>query len=146
MDQTTREFLQARRLAVVGVSRTVNKFGNAIYTELKARGFEVYGVNPNLKTIAGDQCYASLYDLAGRVDAVVVCVAPQHAPDVIRQAAATGIEKIWLQQGSQSPEAASVARELGITPVTGKCVLMYAGEVKSVHAFHRFFARLFGQY
>jgi predicted CoA-binding protein len=146
MDQTTREFLQARRLAVVGVSRTANKFGNAIYTELKARGFEVYGVNPNLKTIAGDQRHASLYDLAGKVDAVVVCLSPQQAPDVIRQAAATGIEKIWLQQGSQSPEAVRVARELGITPVAGKCILMYAGEVKSVHAFHRFFARLFGQY
>lgn len=146
MDRNTQDFLQAKRLAVVGVSRTGTKFGNAIYTDLKARGFEVYGVNPQMETIAGDRCYPSLYDLAGKVDAVVVCVSPQKAPDVIREAAATGIEKIWLQQGSQSAESAKVARELGITPVEGKCILMYAGEVKSIHAFHKFFARLFGQY
>jgi predicted CoA-binding protein len=146
MDAITNDFLKAKRLAVVGVSRSGNKFGNAIYIELKARGFEVYGVNPNLETIAGDKCYATLYDLAGKVDGVVVCVSPGKAPDVIRESAATGIERIWLQQGAQSPEATRVAGELGITPVEGKCILMYAGEVNSIHAFHKFFARLFGQY
>lgn len=146
MDPKIQDFLLATRLAVVGVSHSDQKFGTATYKELKARGFEVYGVNPTLATVDGDPCYASLADLAGKVEGVVICVPPQKAAGVIREAAAAGIQKIWLQQGAQSVETGKVAREVGVTPVEGKCILMYAGEVKSIHAFHRFFARVFGQY
>lgn len=146
MDATIKEFLQAKRLAVVGVSRSPQKFGTAIYTELKARGFEVYGVNPHMETILGDKCYASLGELAGRIDGVVICVKPQQAAEVLREAAALGITRIWVQQGAQSLDVIKAAKEVNVTPVMGKCLLMYAGEVKSIHAFHRFFAKAFGQY
>jgi predicted CoA-binding protein len=146
MDQLTQDFLQLKRLAIVGVSRSPAKFGNTIYTELKVRGFDVYGVNPQMDAIAGDKCYASLAEVAGKVDGAVICLPPQKAAGVIREAAAAGIKKIWLQQGSQSLETAKAAREAGVTPVEGKCVLMYAGKVTSFHAFHKFFAKLLGQY
>ncbi len=146
MDKKIEDFLKAKRLAVVGVSRSDKKFGTAIYTELKARGFEVYGVNPQMESINGEKCYASVAELAGKVDGVVICMTPDKAVPVIREAAAAGMKRIWLQQGAQSLETARAASDAGVEPVTGKCILMYAGEVKSVHAFHRFFARLFGQY
>jgi len=146
MDSKIQEFLQAKRLAVVGVSRSNQKFGSTIYTELKTRGYEVFGVNPNTDTIMGDKCYASLGDLAGKVDGVVICVPPQKAISALRDAAAAGMTRIWMQQGSSNLETGKVARELGVSPVEGKCILMYAGEVKSIHAFHKFFAKLFGQY
>jgi predicted CoA-binding protein len=146
MDQLTQDFLQLKRLAIVGVSRSPAKFGNTIYTELKVRGFDVYGVNPQMDAIAGDKCYANLSELAGKVDGVVICLPPQKAADVVKEAAAAGIKKVWLQQGSQSLETAKAAREAGVTPVEGKCILMYAGKVTSFHAFHKFFATLLGQY
>lgn len=146
MDKKAQDFLQAKRLAVVGVSRNAQKFGSAIYTELKQRGFEVYGVNPQLDTIAGDKCYATVTELAGKVDGAVICLPPQKAAGVLREAAAVGITKIWMQQGSQSIETKKVATELGVSPVEGKCILMYAGEVNSIHNFHKFFAKVFGQY
>lgn len=146
MDSKVQDFLQAKRLAVVGVSRNTQKFGTAIYTELKARGFEVYGVNPQMSEVAGDKCYASVTELAGKVDGVIICVPPLKAVSIIREAAAAGITRIWLQQGSQSIDTGKVARELGVNPVEGKCILMYAGEVKSFHNFHKFVAKVFGQY
>lgn len=146
MDPKIQDFVQSKRLAVVGVSRSEQKFGTAIYKELKTRGYDVFGVNPNMDAIDGEPCYASIGDLTGKVDGVVICVPPQKAAGVVREAAAAGITKIWLQQGAQSLETSKAAREMGVAPVEGKCILMYAGEVKSVHAFHRFFAKLFGQY
>lgn len=146
MDKKVEEFLKAKRLAVVGVSHNEQKFGTAIYKELKTRGIEVYGVNPTMETIDGDKCYASLLDLAGKVDGVVISVPPQKAAGVVREAAGAGLTRIWLQQGAQSAETTKAASEVGVTPVEGKCILMYAGEVGSIHAFHRFFAKLFGQY
>lgn len=146
MDQKIQDFVQSKRLAVVGVSHSSQKFGNAIYTELKTRGYEVFGVNPTLDEIAGDKCYHSLAELAGKVDAAVICLSSPKSAEALKEAAVAGISKIWLQQGAQSLETSKVAREIGVEPVEGKCILMYAGEVKSIHAFHRFFARLFGQY
>jgi uncharacterized protein len=146
MDQKIQEFVSSKRIAVAGVSRSEQKMGTGIYKELKLRGYEVFGVNPHLETIDGDKCYPSLAELAGKVDGAVICVPPQQAALVLRDAAAAGIKKVWLQQGSQSLETSKVAKETGLTPVEGKCILMYAGEVKSIHAFHRFFAKLFGQY
>ena len=146
MDKKIEDFIQARRLAIVGVSRSDKKFGSAIYSELKNRGFEVYCVNPNMDTFMGDHCYANLAELAGKVDGVVICLPPQKSAQVLREAAAAGITRIWLQQGAQSLETSKVAREVGVTPVEGKCILMYAGEVKSFHGFHKFVAKVFGQY
>jgi predicted CoA-binding protein len=146
MDQNIQDFLQVKRLAVVGVSHSAQKFGSAVYTELKTQGYEVYGVNPQLDVIAGDKCYASISELAGKVDGAVICLPAPKAAGVIREAAAAGVKNIWLQQGSQSMETGKAAREAGVQPVEGKCILMYAGQVKSVHAFHRFVAKLIGQY
>jgi predicted CoA-binding protein len=83
--------------------------------------------------------------LQGQVDGVVICVPPQQAGQVLRDAAGAGIQNIWLQQGAQSPDVMAVAGELGVQPVTGKCILMYAQPVGSFHAWHRAFAKLFGQ-
>jgi predicted CoA-binding protein len=80
------------------------------------------------------------------VDGVVICVNPKYSAQALRDAAAVGIQNIWLQQGAQSVETGKVARELGLDPVSGKCILMYAGEVKSIHGFHKFFAKILGQY
>jgi predicted CoA-binding protein len=38
------------------------------------------------------------------------------------------VKKIWLQQGSQSQETVKAAREAGVQPVEGKCILMYAAK------------------
>ncbi len=146
MDPKIEEFVQAKRLAVVGVSRNEKKFGTAIYAELKSYGYEVFGVNPEMDQINGDKCFSSVTDLAGKVDGVIICLPPQKSVQVIRDAVAAGINKIWLQQGAQSVEAGKVARELGVTPIEGKCILMYAGKVKSIHGFHKFIAKVIGQY
>ncbi len=146
MDQKIKDFVALKKVAVVGVSRNDQKFGTAVYTELRANGYEVFGVNPQMSEIKGDKCYASISDLAGKVDGAVISVSPQSSAQVIRDAVTAGITNIWLTQGSQSVEASKVARELGVSPIEGKCIFMYAGGVKSVHGFHRFIAKLIGQY
>ncbi len=145
MNQAVVDFLQAKRLAIVGVSRSGKKFGNAIYTDLKNRGYQLFIVHPEAKEINGERCYASLAELKGQVDGVMVCVSPKQAAQVVRDAAAAGLKNVWLQMGADSAEALQAAKEVGLTPVTGKCILMYAGPVKGFHSWHRGFAKLFGQ-
>jgi uncharacterized protein len=145
MDPNIQEFLKGKRFAIVGVSRTGKKFGNSIYTELKARGFQVFVVHPEMEEFDGQACYKSLGELAGKVDGVIICVTPRQAEQALRDAAQAGIKSIWLQQGAQSTQVLATARELGVNPVVGKCILMYAPPVGSIHGWHRGFNRLIGQ-
>lgn len=145
MNQQILDFIQYKRFAVVGVSRSGKKFGSSIYTELKARGYQVSAVHPEMQQIEGDPVYPNLAALRGKVDGVIICVTPQKAVQVVRDAVDAGITHIWLQQGAQSAEALAAAQQLGVTPVSGKCILMYAQPVRGFHTFHRTFARLFGQ-
>jgi len=146
MDQAIEEFVKEKRIAILGVSRSGKKFGNIVYTELKQRGYQPVIVHPEASEINGDRCYASLGELQGQVDSVLICLPPHKSAQALHDAAAVGLTKIWISQGADSPEVQAVARDLGLHPVTGKCILMYAQPVQGFHNFHRLFAKLIGQY
>lgn len=145
MDQAIKDFVSCKRIAVVGVSRLPKKFGSAIYTELKDRGYKVFAVNPAMQEIRGDKCYPNLTALKGQVDGAVICISPKAVEPVLREAADIGLKNIWLQWGADTPETVKVGRDLGLNLVSGKCLLLYVEPVRSFHSFHRFFARLFGK-
>ncbi len=136
------DFVEEKRVALMGVSRTGKKFGNTILTELKQRGYEVLVIHPEAQEIGGVRCYPSLETLKGQVERVIICLPPRTAAQALREAAQVGIQKVWLQLGADSPEVQAAAREVGVTPIAGKCILMYAQPVTSFHAWHRAFARL----
>jgi hypothetical protein len=145
MDQLIENFVQGKRLAVVGLSRSGKKFGNIAYQELKARGYELYVVHPEAKEIDGVSCYPDLASLAGMVDGAFLCLPPKKGKAVLADAAAAGITKVWLQQGSESTEVLAEAKKLNLQVVSGKCILMYAPPVRSFHGFHRFVMKVIGQ-
>ncbi len=146
MKKEIEEFVQSKRIALMGASRTGKKFGNAIADELKLKGYEVFLVHPEAKEISGKTCYPNLAALKDQVDAVVICLPPAKAKQAVKEVADAGIKKVWLQQGSQSPEVLAEAKELGLSPISGKCIMMYVEPVNSLHKWHRAFTKLFGQY
>jgi predicted CoA-binding protein len=143
--KTIEEFVQQKTLAVVGVSRNKDKFGNAIYRDLKKAGYRVFAINPNADMLEGDRCYAGLGALPEKPGGVVITLPPVKTIPVIEEAARQGIRYIWLQQGADSPEGEKLCRDLGLQLVSGECIFMYIEPVQSIHGFHRFFKRLFGK-
>ena len=139
------EFFASKKFAVVGVSRNEKKFGNAVFKELKAKGYDVFPVNSKSEFINGEKCYNNLESLPEKVDGVVVVVPPQEAEKVVREAEAANIKRVWLQQGSQSDEVINFCVEKGINVVYGECILMFAEPVKSFHKIHRGFKKIFGR-
>lgn len=146
MNQEAFDFVQEKQVALVGVSRNPQKFGFAALHELKDRGFQVYPVHPSADEIDGVKCYPNLEALDGKVGAVWVGVKPDQCAGVLREAARLGIKKVWIQQGAETNDLIALGKELGLTLVTRKCILMYAEPVSTLHGFHRFFVKLFGQY
>ncbi len=139
------DFLSQRTLAVVGVSRSGKKFGNAVVKELAAKGYTVLPVNPNAHEIEGTRCYASLRDLPTKVDGIVTVVPPAETARVVREAHQAGVPRVWMQQGSDSAEAISFCRQSGMQEVHGECILMFAPDALFFHRAHRFVRGLFGK-
>ena len=139
------DFLSQKKLAVVGVSSRKRKFGNTVYRDLKAKGYEVFPIHRTAETVEGDACVSSLTALREKVDGVVVVVPPAESEKVVRDAAEAGISRIWMQLGADSEEAVRYCKEKGIAVIHKECILMFAEPAGFVHRFHRWLWGIFGK-
>lgn len=89
--------------------------------------------------------FPNLAALPEQVDAALVMVSPRAAAGAVREALLAGVRRIWLHQGSVSPDALQACRDAGTSLVSGRCILMFLEPVRSVHRFHRGVLRLFGR-
>ena len=144
MDTLIENFITSKRIALIGISRSGKKFGNAAAKELIRRGYEIYPVHPEAEEIDGITCYPDLKSLNGKAEALLISIPPGRVPPVLEEAAKVGLNKIWLQQGSWSKEVQLTADKQGLQIVSKKCILMYAPPVTSVHKFHRAIKSFFG--
>lgn len=124
------EFLAHKRIAVTGVSANPKGHGsNAVYQRLRARGYEVFAVNPNATEVEGDPSYHNLAAIPGGVDAVVIGTKPERAEATMKECDELGIGHVWMHRGpgpgSVSPEAAAYGRANGIKVIDGGCPLMF---------------------
>jgi predicted CoA-binding protein len=124
------DFLAKRRIAVTGVSRNPKGHGsNLVYQRLRARGYDVFAVNPNADEVEGDECYHDLKSIPDGVEAVVIGTRPELAEATMRECADLGIRHVWMHRGpgagSVSPSAAAYGRDHDITVIDGGCPLMF---------------------
>jgi predicted CoA-binding protein len=137
------EFLAQRRIAVTGVSRHPQGHGsNTVYRRLRARGYEVFPVNPNADEVEGDPCYADLRSIPGGVDAVVIGTRPERAEATMHECSELGIGHVWMHRGpgagSVSEKATAYGREHGITVIDGGCPLMFEPTADVAHKLMRY--------
>jgi predicted CoA-binding protein len=142
-------FLAHHRLAVVGASDDPKSFGNTIYRELLAHGYEAIPVNPNAVTVEGQTCYPNLASVPGDLDGVIVMVNRDKAIDIVRACIDRGIRRVWLFKGLGAPgavsdEAVQLCRDNGIEVVAGACPLMFLEPVGWFHRAHRAMRRING--
>jgi predicted CoA-binding protein len=139
------DFLAQRTLAVVGVSRGGQKFGNTVHKELTAKGYRVFPINPNAERIDGQPCYPSLSALPEPVGGVVVVVPPAATEQVVQEASRAGIPRVWMQQGAESAAAIRFCQEHHMSVVSGECILMFAEPTGFAHRLHRWVWGLMGK-
>ena len=117
-----RRMVDARRIAVVGLSDDPSRPSYDVARYLLGAGKEILPVNPNHKTIMGLTCYPSLAAVPGPVDVVDVFRRPEFCADVARDAVAAGAKGLWLQSGVTSDEAREIARKAGLDFVQDRCL------------------------
>lgn len=139
------DFLGQKTLAVAGVSRQGHKIGNAIFRDLKSKGFRVFPIHPHVDRVEDEPAYASVAALPEPVEGLVVCVPPRETEKIVREAHRAGIRRVWLQPGADSKDAIAYGRENGLTVVHGHCILMFVEPVGWFHRSHRWLWRILGK-
>jgi predicted CoA-binding protein len=114
--------------AVVGASRDHSKYGYKVLMDLKNGGYEAFAVNPTCDDIEGMPCYPDLYSLPKKPDLLITVVPPKVTEKAVREAKEIGIDKIWMQPGSESDEAISYAEENGIGVMHHACIMIFRKE------------------
>lgn len=124
-----RDFLAARTIAVVGVSRDSRQTANGIYRTLRRLGYEVKAVNPSATEVEGEPCFKNLASIPTKPEGALIVTAPEVTPSVVKECAALGIRLVWMHRsfgrGSVSSEAVRFGRDNGLSVIAGGCPLMF---------------------
>jgi hypothetical protein len=125
MNAELKDFLKKGNVfAVVGVSSNPEKYGHQVYKDLKEAGYTVYPVNPNIDEVLGDRCYHSLSELPEKPDVVDTVVPPAVTEKIAEECKELGIERVWMQPGSESEKAIEFCRRDKIKVVHDMCVMV----------------------
>lgn len=148
-EDAVRQFLTGHRIAVVGASDSKDSFGRTICRALADHGYEPVPVHPAATAVEGRTCYEHPADIPDPVDCVIVMVPASAATQVVEEAAAAGIDQVWLFKGvggpgAVSPEVLAACESHHIAPVAGACPLMFLEPAALVHRIHRSVRRLRG--
>ena len=124
MQELIKEFIAQKRFAIVGATENPEKYGNQIFRNLKKRGYEVYPVNPRLNQLDETRCYPTIADLPVKVDVVDFVVPPAVTEAVLKECKRLGLDRIWLQPGSESESAIAFCHENNLKVVHDVCVML----------------------
>jgi uncharacterized protein len=124
MPDTIREILeQHKTLAVVGLSAKFMRPSHGVSEYMQEHGYRITPVNPQVDSVLGEKCYASLDDVPEPFDVVVIFRRPEFVPEVVEAAIRKGAKVVWMQEGVIHEDAAQRARAAGLKVVMDRCIL-----------------------
>jgi predicted CoA-binding protein len=119
-----RAMLEARTIAVIGLSEDPRKASHYVSAYMQSRGHRILPVNPALESVLGERCYPSLAALPEKPELVNVFRLPKFLPAIVDEMLALGLGQLWAQQGIVHAEAAAKAEAGGIRVVMDRCLMV----------------------
>lgn len=113
---------EASTIAIVGLSGNWFRPSYFAAKYLIDRGYKVIPVNPNYDEILGQPCVPDLASIDEPVDVVDIFQRAEQVPDFIDGAEKLGANVFWMQLGIVNEEAATKARNKGMTVVMDRCM------------------------
>lgn len=121
---TIARMLQAKIIAVVGLSAAAAKPSHYVSHYMQAAGARILPVNPSLQSVLGERAYPSLRELPVLPHVVNVFRLPRAIPEIVDDMIALGLTQLWVQQGIVHAEAAARAEAHGIAVVMDRCLMI----------------------
>jgi predicted CoA-binding protein len=129
-------FESYNNIAVVGMSRHLEKPSFTVPSYMKKQGYKVIPVNPTIDSIMKLPSYPDLKSVPDFVEIVLVFRPSNDALEIVKHAIERKNEKgdvkvIWLQLGIINDEAKELAIQNGIEFIQDKCIYV---EHKNVYS------------
>jgi uncharacterized protein len=145
------EFLSAKSIAIVGVSRNPQDYSRLVLSDFRKRGYRVYAVNPSVQTESeGTPFFARVSDIPEIPQAAILLPPDSALGETTRQCLDAGIRQLWFRKKAESSPAyaaaVSEARQRGAEVITGECPLMFLPDGAWYHRLHAVIARVSGSY
>lgn len=133
IDELVKNFLELKKIAVVGVSDKRDTGCNLGYRKFKSNGYKVFAINPRISTFEGDICYPNLKSLPEIPDGVFILARPEVTDMIVRECVEIGVKHVWMHcmmgtrpglaagMTSVSAEAVRMCQENGIEIIPGSC-------------------------
>lgn len=115
-----------KSIAVVGISRNMNRTSTSIAHYLKRNGYNVVGVNPNHTfTNSGEIIiYNNLREIPHKIELVNVFRKSEDIPSLIDDVINIKPNVLWLQLGIRNDSAVDPVKSKGITVVQDTCIMV----------------------
>lgn len=117
-------FLEAKTIAVIGLSPDESKDSNRVAKYLIAAGYEVIPVYPKEETILGQKVYRTLSEIDKKVDIVNVFRKGDALDAIVDETLKLSPMLLWGQIGCYDDEAEKKAAANGLFTVTNKCIMV----------------------
>ena len=132
------DFLESKKVAVVGASTNKENFGRTLMKELANKDYQVIPVNPKYEEVEGVACVPTVKDLPEEVESVILAIPSVLTDEVIDQCVGTHIKRIWMikgvGKGAYTEKARKTCQDNNIDLVYGFCPMMFFGT--GMHKFH----------
>lgn len=118
--------LDARRIAVVGLSADQSRPSHWVSEYMQRAGYDIVPVHPAGGTVLGAPVHRDLASAAaaGPIDIVNVFRRSEHIPALVDDIIAARPRLVWLQLGIRNDEAASRLEAAGIPVVQDRCIMV----------------------
>ncbi len=113
--------LEAKVIAIVGLSDNPERASNRVATYLKKQGYKIIPVNPTKSEILGEKCYSTLSEIPEPVDIIDIFRKVDVIPQIVDEAIKISAKAVWMQLGLAHHESAEKARHAGLVVVQSKC-------------------------
>ena len=116
--------INARTIAVVGLSPKPARDSNMVARYLKDHGYRIIPVRPAQKEILGEKAYSSLDDIDESMDIVNVFRNSAQIMPHAHEALRVKPKLFWMQLGIENQKAAELLTNAGIDVVMNKCIMV----------------------
>jgi len=122
-DEEMKEIYGLKNIAVVGLSKDIEKPSHRVAAYLMAKKYRIIPVNPTAERILGRKVYAKLSDIEEPIDIVDIFRPSEDVMPIVEQAIEKKAKVVWMQEGIVNEEAAEKARKAGMKVVMNRCMM-----------------------
>ncbi len=142
-------FLAAKRIAFIGVSRNPKEFSRMLFREFRTRGYDVVPVHPDAREIEDLVSYPSIDAVTPPPEAAMLLLPKPKLADAVRACGAAGVRLVWAYGVTGEKEipadAHAAAAEHGLDFIAGHCPFMLLPDTGAIHRFHGWIWSLLGK-